>query len=280
MVIQRYRESIDNFFELYLFNIYLVIRIAELSKTEAKKRGAKHISDDYDKAFIDKLWTNKLISYLVHNESLNLKFRKLHFDSKIEEDFVKKLYKSFSELPEYKKYIKSDNDDNSAHLEILLSLYRFIRKNEFFEEQVEGHYSAWNDDSSLIIGAVKRSLKSIPLPIDDFYSEFIPDDETVDEFGAVLLKSVLNNNEDLETIILPTLKNWDKDRVANLDMIMIKMAVSEFIYFDSIPTKVTLNEYVEMSKLYSTEKSKDFVNGIMDRIMRDLTESGRINKIK
>lgn len=278
MVVRRYRESIDHFFELYLLNIYLILQIAERSTNDAKKRGAKHITDEYDKIFVDKLWSNEIIQFLTNNQGLIKKFNALKFDEKVDRDFIHKLYKAFSAEEEYQIYVKQDDTSKKDHLAILLSLYRFIRKNEFFEEQVENQYAAWNDDSSLVIGAVKRTLKTLPSIEEDFYSAYLPDDETVDDFGATLLKNVLQREDELKDIIAPTLKNWDMDRVANLDMILLKMASCEFLYFKSIPTKVTLNEYVEVSKMYSTDKSKDFVNGIMDRIMRDLQEQGKINK--
>jgi N utilization substance protein B len=82
----------------------------------------------------------------------------------------------------------------------------------------------------------------------------------------------------LFTDIEPTLKNWDAERVAILDMVMLKMALCELLHFPTIPTKVTLNEYVEISKLYSTDKSKEFINGILDRLMKELLEKGRIVK--
>jgi N utilization substance protein B len=93
-----------------------------------------------------------------------------------------------------------------------------------------------------------------------------------------LLKHVLEQDKRLLDIIEPNLKNWDADRVAIIDMILLKMAIAELLNFPSIPTKVTLNEYVEIAKLYSTDKSKDFINGILDRLMKKLESDGQINK--
>ena len=93
-----------------------------------------------------------------------------------------------------------------------------------------------------------------------------------------MLKHVLEQDKRLLDIIEPNLKNWDADRVAIIDMILLKMAIAELLNFPSIPTKVTLNEYVEIAKLYSTDKSKDFINGILDRLMKKLESDGQINK--
>ena len=93
-----------------------------------------------------------------------------------------------------------------------------------------------------------------------------------------MLSNVHNQNSELLEIIEPSLKNWDADRVAIIDMISLKMALSELMIFPTIPTKVTINEFVEISKMYSTEKSKDFINGILDRLMKKLDKEGKIKK--
>ena len=120
-------------------------------------------------------------------------------------------------------------------------------------------------------------MKALPVE-DDFCSHYLPDDETVKGFGEELLRKVFHEDRELLEIIEPTLKNWDADRVATIDMILLKMALCELMIFPTIPTKVTLNEFVEISKRYSTEKSKDFINGILDRLMKQLNKDGKIKK--
>ncbi|MCL4127407.1 UNVERIFIED_CONTAM: hypothetical protein GTU68_017567 [Idotea baltica] len=105
-----------------------------------------------------------------------------------------------------------------------------------------------------------------------------PSDETVNEFGFQLLEKTITGDETLLKYIQPTLNNWDSERLAIIDMILLKMATCELMGFPSIPTKVTINEYVDLAKHYSTAKSKEFINGVIDRIMKDFTESGLIQK--
>jgi len=142
---------------------------------------------------------------------------------------------------------------------------------------LEDQFPLWSVDKSLIVGAMKKTIKAFPVE-EDFLENYLPQHETVRDFGEELLKNVLGANAKLLEIITPSLKNWDADRVAVLDMIILKMALTEFLYFPSIPTKVTLNEFVDMSKSYSTDKSKDFINGILDRLLKNLTKDGMINK--
>ena len=113
---------------------------------------------------------------------------------------------------------------------------------------------------------------------EDFYEAYKPTDDTVKEFGEVLLEKVHEDGDELFNIIEPTLKNWDAERVAVIDMILLKMAVCELVNFPTIPTKVTLNEFVEISKMYSTDKSKDFINGILDRLLKKLEKEGKVVK--
>ena len=142
---------------------------------------------------------------------------------------------------------------------------------------MEDQYSNWLDDKSLIVGSVKKTIRSLPGE-EVFYEAYRPTADTIEEFGQELLHSVYYDDEELLEMISPVLNNWDADRVAILDMVILKMAISELTSFPTIPTKVTLNEFVEISKLYSTDKSKDFINGILDRLLKQLIKDGKISK--
>ena len=174
------------------------------------------------------------------------------------------------------KYLSSEST-NEDHVEILLELYRFCRKNEVFNEIMDDRFCGWTDDKSLVIGALKKTLKILPKsgPI---YEEHIPDDDTVEVFGKFLLENTHKQDQELEALINPVLENWDSERVALIDMILIKMGVVEMTNFKTIPAKVTLNEYVELSKTYSTDKSKEFVNGVLDKLLKQLDSEGKIVK--
>lgn len=269
-------QSLQQSFDLYLFQLFLVQKICEQSKNIADKIQNKYLPTSEDKNFAPILYENELIQSLVQNKKLQKLFIKGEFDKWVEEDVFKKIYSEFAKLDWYKGYSDKTLSANN-HLEILLELYRFLRKNELFNEIVEDQLYNWEDDDSLVIGAIKKTMKALPAS-EEFYKEFMVTDKDTLKFGKDLLKYVIDQEEDLAAIIKPTLKNWDSERVAIVDMILLKMAVCEFLNFESIPTKATINEYVELSKTYSTPKSKDFINGVLDRIMKDLTEANRIQK--
>lgn len=271
-----YERSVEETYQLYLFNLYAIIGICEFSKEDQNLRHSKHLPSDEDKSFSAKLYENELIQSLVNNPGLQKQFKKHDFGSKVDRDFLKRLYKKLANEDAYKRYLLSDPTPKS-HLDVLHELFRICRRDELFDEIMEDAYSAWADDKSLVIGAIKKTIKSLPVG-GTFYEEYFPDSETVEAYGEELLNKVVSDEEYLMSLIDPVLENWDSDRVALVDMIFIKMAICEFLSFVTIPTKVTLNEYVELSKDYSTEKSKDFINGVLDKLMRLMKEEGLIKK--
>ncbi len=273
----RYKESVGHSYDIYLFNLLLFIRIAGYSKKVASIKGSKLLPTEEDKRFTAKLGENDLIRSLSENLKLHAAFRNKDLLKLIDEDDVRHLYTDFSKTEEYKDYIQDSSNGLRTHKSILLSLFKFCVGAEHFEELVDDHFPNWVDDKSLVVGAMKKTIKALPAD-ERFYEEYYPLPETTRDFGEVLLRGVVEKDTEIIDLVKPTLKNWDIDRVAVIDMILLKMAIFELTGFPSIPTKVTLNEFVEISKLYSTEKSKDFINGILDRLMKQLSKDGKIVK--
>lgn len=271
-----YRQSLDRSQELYLYNLLSLIKTTHFAVEDTERKQGKYLPSEEDKNFTAKLYTNKAIQALEKEPDLQLMFQKKGIEKLIEEDTVRKYYKSFAKLREYKSYVlgKTSAEDDR---EILLNLYKHLLKEELFEENMDDHFATWEDDKSLIVGAMKKTIKALP-ESPELFRTFRPDYEAAVEFGENLLIQVIEKDTEYEEIIAPSLENWEVDRVANIDMILLKMAICEFLSFPTIPTKVTLNEYVELSKIYSTDKSKDFINGILDKLLKDLGEKGAIKK--
>lgn len=276
-VLKQYDDYIKNSYELFLFTLYIFLNTCYESVEDEKKKKAKHLPTEEDQKFTAKLYTNTLVQSLDNNPQLEKLFQKCGFSEKMDQDFCKQMYAEYAKHGNYKQYVLSDEVPDDDHREALLELFRVLRKHELFDEIMEDAYINWQDDKSLAVGAMKKVIKSLPAE-GNFFEEYYPDKETAVDFGKSLLREVLDRQGDLLEMVEPTLKNWDIDRLAILDMLLINMALAEFLHFPTIPTKVTLNEYVEISKLYSTPKSKDFVNGILDRLMKTLQADGKINK--
>jgi len=273
----QYRQSVDRSFELYLFNLWQLLQTAHYAMDDFARRNAKLLPTDEDRHFTAKLFDNPLTRSLFENEELLRYIKAYHIPEKIDEDITRKLYTEFSKTDDYLQYLANAEPDAEEHTQTLLLLYKVCVNNEVFNDRIEDFYPTWTDDKSLVVGSIKKTLKALPAP-GDFLREYIPPRETTKDFGEVLLQNVYKSDKELLELIEPSLKNWDADRVAIIDMILIKMALIELTAFPTIPTKVTINEFVEISKMYSTDKSKDFINGILDRLMKKLQKDGKIQK--
>lgn len=273
----QYRQSVNRSFELYLFNLWQLLKAAVYAKEDLTRRHAKHLPSEEDKCFTAKLCDNPLAKSLLDNVELVKYVRAYHVDDKMDEDIARTLYADFAKSEDYTAYLAQKESSEEDHTHILLQLYKHCVNHEVFNDRIEDFFPTWTDDKSLVVGSIKKTLKALPAP-DDFLHEYIPAKETTQEFGETLLKQVHAKEIELMELIEPALKNWDADRVAIIDMILIKMALVELMAFPTIPTKVTINEFVEISKMYSTDKSKDFINGILDRLMKKLQKEGRIQK--
>ena len=273
---KQYDTSVATSYKIYLLNVLQLYKVAEYVNDDAKIRAAKHLPTAEDKDFSTKLFDNPIIQTIADSASFRSLVKKDKLDKLLDSDFTRKIYKEFVKTAEFKTY-QANTVDLQGHRELLLEMYKFLAKHELFEERLEDYFSSWQDDKSLVVGAMKKTIKRVNGE-DDFHKQYLPESETVKEYGEELLHKVMAKDDELFELIEPMLQNWEAERVATIDMILLKMALCELMYFETIPTKVTINEYVDISKLYSTPKSKEFINGILDKLMKKLKEQGLIKK--
>ncbi len=275
-VIQRYERLTTRSYQSFLLALSNFIRIARYARDDAERRKKKLRPTPKDLQFTSKLGDNPLIESLVTNDGLQRLFTQNKIPAWTDKDKIRDLYVSFAKTEAYQEYLTTDSTPDH-HRQILLVLFKHLTGNENFNEIQEDFNALWQDDKSLVVGAIKKIIKSLPVE-DNFYEKYSLDHDTVEAFGLELLLDVYDNNQSYLDIIEPALNNWDSERVALLDMILIKMGLSEFLQFESIPTKVTLNEFVDLAKIYSTDKSKEFINGILDALLKQLGKDGLIVK--
>lgn len=274
---RNYLKSVDESYRLYLLNVLFLVRVAEYTKKSYEIKAKKFIKTDVDSKASLRLFENPVIQSIIQNESFQRKLKSESVAAYIDEDLVRNLYMKFSESEYYQTYVEAENVPIREHQYCLVNLYKFMIEQESFIETLEDLFPTCIDDLSLVFGAMKRSIRMLP-ESDDFHEDQLPNDEFVQDFGKELLYKTTRHDEELLEFVSEKLKNWKEDRVAVMDMHLLKLGIAEFLYFPSIPTKVTINEYVALAKDYSTDKSKRFVNGILDRVMRDLLDQGRIAK--
>ena len=271
-----YSQLVRRSFEVYLQNLLILQRTCEYAKQDAVTRKTKLRPSEEDLAFAPTLASNPAVRSLTDNKELSRLYDRYHIRSLTDADQIKQLYRDFLGTETYLAYAALPEPSDADTTQLLLALYKWLQKQELFLTMVEDHFPLWQEDKSLVIGAMKKTIKALPAANDDFAKEYETTSEAVTEFGDVLLRFVVTANDQLLARITPVLQNWDAERVAIIDMILLKMAMAEFLEFDSIPPQVTLNEYLDISKLYSTDKSKDFLNGVLDKVLKELQAEGLV----
>lgn len=276
-VLRRYEQYGKRSIELYLFNLQQVIEVARYSVRDDIQRKAKYIPSDEDRRFTAKLYENDVLQGFLAHGTYEKAVKKFQMTGRADEDTIANFYRKFLETDTYKTYLATDDLPIEAHQKIILDLYKFLLQSEIFEEAMEDFSPSWIDDDTLIVSAAKKTLKAMPSD-DAFIYDFNEEDKLTFAFGEELVTKTYRKDLELLEMVKPMLQNWEADRVATIDMILIKMAVCELTEFPTIPTKVTINEYVDISKMYSTDKSREFVNGILDRLMKKFKEDGTVVK--
>ncbi len=272
-----YRRQINQSFDLYLLVLFYLIKISSYASIDSKNRKSRLRPSPEDQFFKPILAVNPFIKSLTENIGLFNLIDNHDIREKLDEDLVRSMYNEFLKTEDYKQFLQAEYLSPDDYINIYLNLLKSCLNSSHFQDIIEDNYSQWIDDESLVVGAIKKTLKQLPVA-SDFYKDYIPSEEATVEFGEFLLETVFFKDRELLEIISPNLQNWDAERVAVIDMILIKMAIAELMNFTSIPGKVTLNEYVEISKTYSTDKSKDFINGILDKLFKQLMENQKITK--
>lgn len=270
-----YLKSVYDAYDSLLFVLQNLVQIASLAKEDKESRSKKYLPDENDKQFDDWLSRNPYIQGLA-NLNLDDKFvSNKTIDS--DEDVLKRVYREFAKSDEYITYGSLDDPTDEEHKEIFLELFKFMLKSEIYEDYLRDIFINYDTDQSHIKGTGKKVIKKI-FSDPEFIDECKPDTETVEEFGVELLKDYISNHSDYSELIKEQLENWNLDRIALIDLICMNLGISELLTFETIPVKVTLNEYLELVKNYSTEKSSEFVNGVLDKVLQGLKKDGKLNK--
>ena len=273
--------SMENMYNLYLLLISLIIEVHTKAEDYMDKSKLKHLATLQEKNPNKKLIENKLFQQLKNNSTFQeiLKKRKPN-DWNLDSEYVEIVFKNILESEIYTRYMQSNQSSFRDDKNFVIDVFKIIiAPDEKLYEYIEDKKLTWLDDLPVVNTGIVKLLKKVKENSPEFY--FLPklykDDEDKD-FGVELLqKTILNQNKYKQEIADKT-TNWDSDRLAVLDSILLKMAVCELQNFPSIPTKVTMNEYLEIAKEYSTPKSSNFINGILDKIVKEYAEKGKLNK--
>lgn len=274
-----FKKSYLNTFTLYI--VILAFFKAIFEHAHQQNDLQKHLRTKTDSNTYRKVMDNKILRFIAEHPVLNnfIKKRKVKF-WELDFDYVKTNFNNWVESQPFINYSKISTPTPEDDIAILIHFFKEIMApSEAFYDYFQDKELTWTDDLPVVNTFLLKQLGKIDPK--DSNSLIFPVMNTTDEdpvFAIDLLEKVVVNNDTLQQELVGRTPNWDSDRIALLDAIMIKMALAELLYFSSIPTKVTMNEYIEISKDYSTPKSNVFINGILDKIIKDFSDSGIINK--
>ena len=260
---------------LLIYLIWFLTEVARYAEKEAHKRAGKHLPSADDLNLNIKIAGNEILWKILEDPATKRQFIKEKPELTRDDELIRKIFLDMVTTVEYKSYVASAEREKQQEKKILeFILNDMLLANEAFITHIEDNFSNWNDDGEMLVQLLAGYIQKPGSQ--NFDVMMTPDKE---EFARNLLQTVLDKKEYLQGIIIPKLKNWDPERIALLDMILMEMGLSEFLYFETIPPKVTINEYIDLAKEYSTQQSGQFVNGILDNIHKELVQQGKMKKI-
>jgi len=276
------KDSIENMYTLYLLMLSLLGELHGFAKTQVVLSSKKYLanaSDGYPNK--EKFLNNKLLLQIVNNDLLKAELSKRKIKNwYLNGEYVKLIYKEVIESKSYASYMLASTSNYEDDKRLIQTLFKeIIAPNEKIYDYFEDDKLTWIDDIPIVNTFLLKQLKKVTK--DKKQSFFLPrllKDDADMVFANELLTKTLLNNEKWEAEIEGKTPNWDKDRIADIDSILLKMAICELLNFSSIPEKVTINEFLEIAKEYSTPKSSIFINGILDKLVKEYKTDGRLNK--
>jgi N utilization substance protein B len=274
--------STDNILDLYLVMLTSLIEIGKKEATFIEKSSQKHITTSQERNPNKKFINNTVLQLLANNNSLNnvIVDRKInHWE--LNDEYLKILLEAIKESDLYKKYMSNELNNFEEDKQFIVNIFSdIIVTNEKFYEFLEDNNLTWIDDIPVVNTHIVKQLNSIKSVKDTLFSvpKIFKDQEDKEFVIDLFKKTVLNEVEFAKEFVDKT-PNWDSERIAELDTIVLKMAICEFLKFPSIPVKVTINEYLEIAKEYSTPKSSIFINGILDNLVKEFSTKNKLNKI-
>ncbi|MDG1572329.1 transcription antitermination factor NusB [Robiginitalea sp. M366] len=275
------RRSIGQTFTLYLLILGIFRELQQFAEAQLALGANKYLKDGPRRPDASRLASNALFSVLASSERLaaELKKRKLK-QWYLNEEYIKILYHQILESPEYEAYCQESPGWATDRDFALLVFREIIAPNDKIYDFLEDEGITWVDDLPLVNTFILKRLGKMREDAEEgfLFPALMKNTEDM-AFALELLQKTLLNSEALAGEIEGKTPNWDKDRIAEIDRILLKMGIAELLYFPSIPERVTINEYLEIAKEYSTPKSSIFINGILDKLIREYKASGRLKKM-
>ena len=273
--------SMDSMYSLYLLILSLLIKVHDKAKDQQEKSQQKHLLTSEDLNPNMKFIQNSILVQISESESLKNAFQRYEIQNwELDNEYVEVIFRSILVSDIYLAYMNSKSSFNNQRQFIVELFKQVIAPNEKLYNYLEDRHLTWLDDLPVVNTALVKLLnKAKEKNSDDYFTPRLFKDEEDKLFGVELLRNTVHNMDTYSEEISLKTQNWDKDRIADIDFVLLQMAICEFQQFPSIPTKVSINEYIEIAKEYSTPKSNVFINGVLDKIVKEYNEKDTLNKI-
>ena len=274
------KHSILKMFDLYVLNIQLLVKVQDLAAKKIELSKKKILATAEDLKPNTKFVNNSIINAIRESVSLEsyLHVNKLE-NWDLDDEYVKIIFEELQKSDLYQKYLDTVENSFKVDKAFVIDFFKeIIAPNEKLAEYYEDKMISWVDDIPFVNTWVVKSL-SKQKPNKPFLLGSLYKDKDDEDFVSDLFKKTMLHQHTFEEDIAEKTPNWEKERIAEIDMILIKMAITEFLHFASIPVRVTINEYIEIAKDYSTQKSGYFINGVLDKLSKYYLTLKKIKKI-
>ncbi|WP_133534141.1 transcription antitermination factor NusB [Flavobacterium dankookense] len=272
-------NSIDNISNLYLIMISSLIELRKKEILFLETSSKKHLATPEERNPNRKFVNNAVLQNLEDSNSISIAIEKRKIDNWImNDDYILILLNEVKQSSLYEKYMLSRTNSFEEDKQFVVDMFtEIIAPNEKLYEYIEDNKLTWIDDIPMVNTQILKQLKAITQE-EEFRVTKLYKDEEDKEYVSLLFRKTVLNEVDLAKEYIDKTPNWDTERIAELDTIILKMAICEFLKFPSIPVKVTINEYLEIAKEYSTPKSSIFINGILDNLVKEFSKENKIKK--
>lgn len=270
-------KSIDKAFELYCFLLLLLKETFQYAQVDRDLRLARNLPTEEEKNPNNRFIENKALIALSEHKRLDTLCNKLGLAWNLEDELPKNIFTEFKKSDQYKAYLESESPSIYEDIEIAVTLFRsFLVPNELVLQIVDERSVYWESGVESMTPIVVKTIKSLKDVKWKLQSRKM--DKEDEDFIKMLFETTVEHEEEYSKYIGEKSKNWETDRIASMDILLMKMALAEILNFPEIPTKVSLNEYIELSKQFSAPQSKAFINGVLDKLVSDLNEKKKIKK--
>ncbi|WP_274475857.1 transcription antitermination factor NusB [Mangrovimonas aestuarii] len=274
--------SIDNMYKLYLLMLSTLTEVQKMAQDHMDKTQKKHLATEADRNPNKKFVNNEVLQMLNENNLLSESIDRYNAKNwELDNEYIDIFFKEIRNSELFSDYMQTRTSDFKEDKNFIIEVYKdIIAPNEKLYDYLEDANLTWLDDLPIVNTTILKLLRKVKPSSGE--THFVPklykdiDDK---QFAIDLFKKTILKQSELHKEIERKTNNWDADRIAEIDHILLMMAVCELQNFPSIPAKVTINEYLEIAKEYSTPKSSIFINGILDKLVKEYQEEGKLNKI-